>query len=175
MGIIVKYFCLILYYSFAQFLPASTNSYFRWCRSIRRFCVKRCFESCGKDVNVEKGAKFGTGSGIHIGDGSGIGVNCSIHGPLTIGTDVMMGPEVVILTNSHKFNRVDVPMNKQGSYVEQVIIGNDVWIGMRTIILPGVRIGNGVIIGAGAIVTKDVPDYAIVGGVPAKIIRYRNE
>lgn len=175
MGILVKYFFLILYYSFAQFLPASTNSYFRWCRSIRRFCVKRCFESCGKDVNVEKGAKFGTGSGIHIGDGSGIGVNCSIHGPLTIGTDVMMGPEVVILTNSHKFNRVDVPMNKQGSYVEQVIIGNDVWIGMRTIILPGVRIGNGVIIGAGAIVTKDVPDYAIVGGVPAKIIRYRNE
>lgn len=61
MGVIVKYFSLILYYSFAQFLPASTNSYFRWCRSIRRFCVKRCFEFCGKDVNVEKGAKFGTG------------------------------------------------------------------------------------------------------------------
>lgn len=175
MGVIVKFFSLILYYSFAQFLPASTNSYFRWCRSIRRFCVKRCFEFCGKDVNVEKGAKFGTGTGIHIGDGSGIGVNCSIHGPLTIGTDVMMGPEVVILTNSHKYNRVDVPMNKQGSFIEPVVIGNDVWIGTRAIILPGVRIGNGVIIGAGAIVTKDVPDYAVMGGVPAKIIRFRNE
>lgn len=87
----------------------------------------------------------------------------------------MMGPEVVILTNSHKFNSVDVPMNKQGSFIEPVVIGNDVWIGTRAIILPGVRIGNGVIIGAGAIVTKDVPDYAVVGGVPAKIIRFRNE
>ena len=173
MSRIVRYICLAIYYSFAQFLPASTNSYFKWCRSIRRFCTRRCFESCGIDVNVEKGARFGTGSGIHIGDRSGVGVNCTIHGPLTIGTDVMMGPEVVILTNSHKFDRVDIPRSDQGSYVDPVIIGNDVWIGTRSIILPGVKIGNGVIIGAGAVVTKDVPDYAIVGGVPAKIIRYR--
>ena len=55
----------------------------------------------------------------------------------------------------------------------KVTIGNDVWIGMRSIIMPGVKIGNGAVIGAGAIVTKDVPDYAIVGGVPAKVIKYR--
>lgn len=170
-----RYACLILYYSFAQFLPQSTNVYFRWCRSIRRFCIKRCFTQCGKDVNVEKGAKFGTGEGICIGDRSGVGVNCNIHGPLTIGTDVMMGPEVIILTNSHKFERLDIPMNKQEGFVKPVVIGNDVWVGTRTIILPGVRIGDGVIIGAGAVVTKDVPDYAIVGGIPAKIIRFRNE
>lgn len=175
MSTFIKYICLTLYYSLAQFLPASTNSYFKWCRSIRKFCVKRCFDYCGKEVNVEKGASFGTGRGIRIGDRSGVGVNCSIHGPLTIGDDVMMGPEVVILTNSHKFDRVDITMNKQGSYVDPVVIGNDVWIGTRSIILPGVKIGNGVIIGAGAVVTKDVPDYAVVGGVPAKIIRYRNE
>ena len=54
-----------------------------------------------------------------------------------------------------------------------VIIGNDVWIGANVVILPGVTIGNGVIIAAGAVVSKDVPDYAIVGGVPAKVIKYR--
>ena len=58
--------------------------------------------------------------------------------------------------------------------VSEVVIGNDVWIGMRVIIMPGVKVGDGVVIGAGAVVTKDVPDFAIVGGVPAKIIRYRN-
>lgn len=64
-------------------------------------------------------------------------------------------------------------MGSQGSRVAKVVIGNDVWIGMRSIIMPGVKIGNGVVIGAGAVVTKDIPDYAVVGGVPAKIIRFR--
>ena len=65
-------------------------------------------------------------------------------------------------------------MGQQGMRVSEVIIGNDVWIGMRVIIMPGIKVGNGVVIGAGAVVTKDVPDYAIVGGIPAKIIGERN-
>lgn len=96
-----------------------------------------------------------------------------MHGPLRIGDNVMMGPEVTILTHTHRIDRTDIPMGKQGSMVSEVIIGDDVWIGMRAIILPGVRIGSGVVIGAGAVVTKDVPDYAVVGGVPARVIRYR--
>lgn len=85
----------------------------------------------------------------------------------------MMGPDVVILTHTHNYNRTDIPMCEQGSRVSKVTIGNDVWIGMRVIIMPGITIGNGVIIGSGAIVTKDVPDFTIVAGVPAKIIRFR--
>lgn len=100
-------------------------------------------------------------------------MNCSVHGPLRIGDNVMMGPDVTILTHTHNIERTDIPMGLQGSIVKEVIIGNDVWIGMRSIIMPGVTIGNGAVIGAGAVVTKDVPDYAIVGGVPAKVIRYR--
>ncbi len=65
-------------------------------------------------------------------------------------------------------------MGHQGMRISEVVIGNDVWIGMRVIIMPGVKVGDGAVIGAGAVVTKDVPDFAIVGGVPAKIIRYRN-
>ena len=86
-----------------------------------------------------------------------------------------MGPDVVILTHTHKISDIAIPMEQQGMEIRPVTIGNDVWIGMRSIIMPGVTIGSGVIIGAGAVVTKDVPDYAVVGGVPAKIIRFRNE
>lgn len=85
----------------------------------------------------------------------------------------MMGPDVVILTHTHNIDRIDIPMEQQGSRIAKVSIGNDVWIGMRSIIMPGVTIGNGVVIGAGAIVTNDVPDYAIVGGVPVRIIKFR--
>ena len=111
--------------------------------------------------------------GISIGSGSGLGVNCSVHGPLKIGNNVMMGPNVTILTHTHNIERTDIPMGQQGMRVAEVVIGNDVWIGMRVIIMPGVSVGHGAVIGAGAVVVKDVPPYAIVGGVPAKIIRYR--
>ena len=86
----------------------------------------------------------------------------------------MMGPECYIYTRSHSFDRTDIPMMEQGyGEVKPVVIGNDVWIGSRVTIMPGVHIGNGVIIGASAVVTKDVPDYAVVGGSPAKTLKMR--
>lgn len=111
--------------------------------------------------------------GISIGSGSGLGVNCSVHGPLRIGDNVMMGPEVTILTHTHNIERTDIPMGQQGMRVAEVVVGNDVWIGMRVVIMPGVKVGNGAVIGSCAVVTKDVPDFAVVGGVSAKIIKYR--
>jgi len=133
------------------------------------------FDSVGKNINVEKGANFGTGRGISIGDNSGLGVYCNVRGPLEIGKDVMMGPNVRIITHSHNYSRTDIPMRKQGGAIYGVKIGDDVWIGANVIILPGVSIGNGVIIGAGAVVTRDIPDYSIIGGVPAKVIKSRND
>lgn len=161
------------YYGFAKHLPASTSPKTYWARSIRRVICHSLFDHCGKNVNIEQGARFATGFRIRIGSGSGLGVNASVHGPLRIGENVMMGPDVTILTHTHNIERTDIPMGRQGTVVKEVSIGDDVWIGMRSIIMPGVRIGNGVVIGAGAVVTKNVPDFAIVGGVPARIIRYR--
>lgn len=168
-----KLICLVAYYGFAKYLPASTNPMTHWARKIRYAIARPVFDCCGKNVNIEQGAGFGTGKKIFIGSGSGLGVNCSVHGPLRIGDNVMMGPNVTILTHKHEIGRTDIPMCKQGSIIKEVIIGNDVWIGMCSIIMPGVKIGNGVVIGAGSVVTKDVPDYAVVGGVPAKIIKLR--
>lgn len=165
---------LALYYGLLQYLPASTNKVFKFVRGIRSFVGKILFKSCGENVNIEKNANFGTGRDISIGNNSGLGLRCFVRGPLEIGDYVMMGPDVVILTASHKFDSTDIPINKQGvDLPKPVKIDDDVWIGARVIILPGVTIGKGVIIGAGAVVTKNVPDFAIAGGNPAKIIRYR--
>lgn len=170
---IQKFLGLVAYYGFARFLPVSTSPLTHWTRKIRRFVCHPIFDHCGKNVNIERGANFSMGGGISIGSGSGLGINCVVHGPLSIGDNVMMGPDVVILTHTHNINRIDIPMGQQGARIAKVSIGNDVWIGMRSIIMPGVTIGSGAVIGAGAVVTKDVPDYAIVGGVPARIIKFR--
>ena len=84
----------------------------------------------------------------------------------------MIGPELMCYTTNHQTMRTDIPMIKQGFARERpIIIGNDVWIGSRVIILGGVRIGDGAIIGAGSVVTHDVPPYVVVGGNPARIIK----
>jgi len=164
---------LLLYYGMAARLPASSHKMGRWARP-RRWICSPLFRHAGRNINVEKGAFFGSGEGVAIGDNSSLGVNAQILGPVTIGRDVMMGPDVIILTNQHHFERVDVPMIRQGLAEQRpVTIGDDVWIGARVIIQPGVSIGRGAVLGAGAVVTRDVPEYAIVGGVPAKVIRYR--
>lgn len=127
-----------------------------------------------QNINVEHGAFFGSGKDIEVGDNSGIGLNCRIAGPLKIGNDVMMGPDVMIFTQNHENSRIDIPMNLQTAPKKPVVIEDDVWIAARVIILPGVTVHKGAILGAGAVVTKDVPEYAVVGGNPARIIKFRN-
>ena len=161
-----------LLYLFVAHLPAS---YF-WInfgqKRLRAFCGKLILQKCGKNVNIEKGAVFS--SSVELGDFSGIGVRARIDGKVIIGKHVMMGPDVCIYVRNHAFDRTDITMDQQGFSDERpVVIGDDVWIGARVIILPGVRIGTGAVVGAGAVVTKDVPDYAVVGGNPARILKMR--
>ncbi len=160
----------ILYKIFASWLPESRRS--RYAKWVRGIFAKIIVKKKGKKVNIERKAVFSPA--LSIGDNSGVGIKCEVYGEVTIGKNVMMGPEVVIYTSSHKHDKTDVPMIEQGIEEQKpVFIGDDVWIGRRAMIMPGVKIGNGVIIGAGAVVTKDVPDYCIVGGVPAKILKKR--
>lgn len=141
-------------------------------KALRAYNASQFLKFVGKNVNIEKGAMIT--STMEIGDRSGVGINAMIGGKVIIGNDVMMGPECIIYTRNHAFDRTDIPMNQQGRTEEKpVIIGNDVWIGGRVTILPGVHIGNGAIIGAGSVVTKNVPDFAIVAGNPATVKKYR--
>lgn len=161
-----------LYYVLGIRLKSSVQS--ENAKNIRYFLGSRFIKSCGTNVNFEKGAKFNPD--LSIGCNSGIGVNCVVSGETYIGNNVMMGPDCIMYSYSHAHNRLDIPMTEQGFEKPTPIhIGNDVWIGARVIILPGVTVGSHVIIGAGSVVTKDIPDYAIVGGSPARIIRMRNE
>ena len=141
-------------------------------KKLRYIFVKSFISSCGENCNFEQGASIS--SKLEIGDNSGVGIRAVISGKTTIGKNVMMGPEAVIFNRNHEHADINVPMCDQGFEIEKpVVIGDDVWIGRRVMIMPGCHIGSGSIIGAGAVVTKDVPPYSVVVGVPAKVIKNR--
>ena len=163
----------ILYNLIGVHMPLSDARLHFGSKKIRALCAKLMLRSCGTNVNIEKGARFGRDTSL--GNNSGIGVNALLTGTVTIGNNVMMGPDCMIFSSNHRFDRLDIPMCCQGNSEEMpVVIEDDVWIGARVIILPGVQIGTGSIIGAGSVVTNDVEPYSIVAGNPARLIRYRN-
>lgn len=167
-------FALLLYYGFAQYLPTQPRPGWQFAYWLRRKLARHIFLKCGSNIIVKQHAYFGKGSRVVIGDRSQLGENLKAEADLTLGDDVVMGPDVVMLSSSHAFDRLDLPINQQGARPRRpIVIGNDVWIGTRVIILPGVHVGDHAIIGAGSVVTKDVPARAIVGGNPAKVIRFR--
>ena len=112
---------------------------------------------------------------MSIGSGTWIGQQCFFHsgGGLTIGANVGIGPGVKIITASHELTHADMPILKAPLHFAPVSIGDNCDIGVGSIILPGVHIGKGVQIGAGSVVTKDLKDFSVAVGVPAKTIRSR--
>jgi acetyltransferase-like isoleucine patch superfamily enzyme len=112
---------------------------------------------------------------LHIGDESWIGQQCFMHaaGGLTIGARVGVGPGVKILTSEHREAGRDVPVLFSPLELAPVVIEDDADLGIGAVILPGVRVGRGAVVGAGAVVTRDVPAYAVVAGSPARILRHR--
>lgn len=172
-----KYICLILYYGFAKHLPVSYSRIGGGIfKKIRGFLCSQIFEYAGKNINVERGAHFGKGFKLRLGDNSGLGVNCVVPNDATIGNNVMMGPNCYVHQRNHTFARIDIPMCQQGfSETKSVIIDDDVWIGRNVTIMIGRHISKGSIIAANCVLTKDFPEYSIVGGNPSKLIRSRLE
>lgn len=101
-------------------------------------------------------------------------LNAGIRGEIDIADNVLVGPNVIMRTSDHAFGRTDVPIWTQGHESGRISIEADVWIGAAAIILRNVTIGRGAIVAAGAVVTKDVESFCIVGGVPARVIKRRD-
>jgi acetyltransferase-like isoleucine patch superfamily enzyme len=109
---------------------------------------------------------------IRIGDNCFVGPHCMLYGQggLEIGNYVMIAGGTMIIPSNHNYSSLEMPIREQGETSKGIIIGDDVWIGARCVILDGVTIGSGAVIAAGAVVNKDVPKNAVFGGVPAKKI-----
>lgn len=138
--------------------------------AIRNFVFKISGVRIGRGVTIHMGCKFFEPKGVIIGDDTKIGNNAFLDGraPLIIGKHVDLASEVMIFNSEHD---LDSPEFKAVN--AQVRIGDYCFIGPRAIILPGIDIGKGAVVAAGAVVTKDVPDFKIAGGVPAVIIGER--
>lgn len=122
-------------------------------------------------------ANFDTHSFLEIGDNFGCAEFCffGCAGGIKIGNNVMIGQNVRFHAQNHVISSIEIPMSEQGTTQKGIVIEDDCWFGSGSVVVDGVKIGKGCVIGANAVVTKDIPDYSVVAGVPAKIIRNRKK
>ena len=142
---------------------------------LRYILIKTLCKECGTNVSVDDSVWLYNLNNISIGNNVSINPMTYIQGRggIKIGNDVSIGHHVTIMSSDHIYDDLETPIKDQGIQVKEVVIENGVWVGAKASILMGVHIGQGAIIAAGAVVTHDVESFAIVGGVPAKLIRSR--
>ena len=175
-----------------SFLPGASG------RLLRGILIKKLMKKSGKNISLGVGVTIKGYKNIEMGSnitimeysrlyaedavltlGNNIGINsnttidASCGGNITIGDNVIIAQNVVLRASNHKYNDIDIPIIQQGHTGGQIIVGNDCWIGANAVITPNVKIGDHSIVAAGAVVTKNVESFSIVGGVPAKLIRKR--
>lgn len=162
-----------LYYGIASRLP-SHGPLKEPSRRIRQELCRRFLDACGPWVNIAGDVHLSSGRNVRIGNRSGLGPGCRVYGGLIMGDQVMVGPDVAFLSENHRFDDLERPIGQQGrTERDPPRVENGAWIGLRATILPGRVVGEGSIVAACAVVTRDVPPYAIVGGNPAEIIGTR--
>lgn len=168
-------------------------------RLLRRLCYRTRFASCGAHLSIGQGADIRCPGNIRLGDrarfdrgivlsacdrsaieiGDDFGANGNVRiiadcgGNVTIGNKVIVGPNVVIRAADHATERVDLSIREQGHVAGKVVIGSDVWIGANVVVLRGASIGDRSVIGAGSVVTGDIPPLSIAVGMPARVIHQR--
>lgn len=138
----------------------------------------------GNNVTIAKftvieatGVISNLGEGLEIGDNSNLGDYCFVGaaGGVRIGRNVLIGQRVSFHSEDHRFESTDVPIKEQGVTRRGIVVEDDCWLGAGSILLDGVTVGRGSVVAAGSVVTRNVPPYSVVAGVPAKVIRQRGE
>jgi acetyltransferase-like isoleucine patch superfamily enzyme len=160
----------LFYYALARNLPGQYGY------MLRQQMLVKLFGSAGKNIKIHEGFRFRRIDNMHLGNRVIIGVDCFFQasGGLEIGDDSIIGPGVKIWTQNHISSRSDVPIQDQGTEYKKVIIGRDCWVGSDTFIMPGVELGDGIVVSAGSVVgAKKYPPYKILAGNPARVIGMR--
>ena len=148
---------------------------------LRQMFYNGFFKKCGKNLNVGLRVKIQVPGNIYIGENVGLNygvwmaANYHEEGKIIIGNNVLIGPYTIMHSGNHNYKNTALPINKQGFNFSIITIEEDVWIAARCTILSGVTIGKSSIIAAGSVITKDVPPFSVVAGVPGKIISTRIE
>lgn len=148
--------------------------YYSWIQE-RTYCPDQ-FHCCGKGLRLGDGIEILSPKRMKVGNGVFIGDNCFIDatGGLQLGDCCALAPHTTILTLDHHYRGAESIPYGDARILKPVVFGDCVWIGRNASILPGVTIGEGAIVGLGAVVAKDVPPCAVVVGNPARIVKYRN-
>jgi acetyltransferase-like isoleucine patch superfamily enzyme len=150
-------------------------------RRFREALIRPLFASHGRNFRFDPDGTYSF-STISVGDDVNLGLRPTLmatQSHIQIGSYVIFGPEVIIRGGNHRTDMVGRLMSSVTNYEKRpkddlgVVIGDDVWVGTRAIILHGVTVGRGAVVGAGAVVTRNIPPYAIVAGNPARVIRFR--
>lgn len=143
---------------------------------LRGVFYRSLFHSSGKNLLIYPSVYIIFSHRMTVGRRVAINVGTYIDagGGLEIGDHVMIGPNCIISTREHSIEPTGIPMCYQPVRYRNIEIGNDIWIGGNATIRGGVKLGEGCVVAAGAVVISDVPPNAIVGGVPAKVLRYRD-
>ena len=140
------------------------------------------FTYCAKVALESFGTKLRVNSKCHFGRKTSVKNNCHFNGTvvngvgrLLIGNHFHSGTEILIITSSHNYKSEKLLPYDHSEIIGDVIIGDCVWLGSRVILLPGTKLGDGVVVQAGSVVHGKIPDCAVIGGNPAKILFYRNK
>ena len=162
----IRYELIMWLQHFLKFIPGKTGCFYR------KFFLP--YKS-GSSSFIWDGVHIDSPSKLTIGNNVSINRGCIINagGDVSVLDDVLIGPEVIIYSQNHIYKNLEKKISEQGYLTSSVLICDNVWIGARSIILPGVKIGSNSIIGAGSVVTKDVPSNCVYAGNPAKLIKQR--